>query len=72
LSYNETRELESLPDKVAALESEQAAITGELADPALYKDRPDRVQALQQRYSEIESELMACLARWEDLEARRK
>jgi hypothetical protein len=30
------------------------------------------VGALRQRYGEIEAELMACLARWEDLEARQK
>jgi ABC transport system ATP-binding/permease protein len=70
LSYKERRELEALPARIAALENEQGAITADLADPAVYRDRPERVQALQRRYSEIEAELMTCLVRWEELEAR--
>ena len=70
LSYKEMRELEALPRNIAALEGEQSAITAELAAPQVYRDQPQRVQALQQRYAEIESELMKSLARWEELEAR--
>jgi ATP-binding cassette subfamily F protein uup len=72
LSFKEIRELEALPADIAALEREQAEITTQLADPALYRDQPDRVQALQQRYSAIESQLMQSLARWEALEARQE
>ena len=71
LSYKENRELDALPERIAALEREQAEITGELSDSALYRDQPERVQALQQRYTGIETELMVCLTRWEELEARR-
>ena len=42
------------------------------ADPALYRDQGERVQALRQRYTAIEGELMQCLARWEELEGRHK
>ncbi len=70
LNYKEMRELEALPGTIAALESEQAEITRALADSALYREQPARVQALQQRYTQIETELMQCLARWEALEAR--
>ncbi|HJQ64118.1 MAG TPA: ABC transporter ATP-binding protein, partial [Burkholderiales bacterium] len=72
LSYKETQELEALPQRVSALEEEQARITKELADPSLYRDAPDRVKALQSRYSAVEEELMSCLARWEALDARSK
>ena len=72
MSYKETRELEALPQKIAALEQEQAKITGELADPALYRDQPDRVKKLQQRYAAVEDELMQSLSRWEALEARQR
>ena len=61
---------EALPGKIEALEGEQSAITAALADPAVYRDQPDRVHALQSRYSAIEAELMQSLARWEELEAR--
>jgi ABC transport system ATP-binding/permease protein len=70
LSYREARELEGLPARISALEEEQKAITGELAASDVYRERPEVVQALEQRYGEIEAELMACLARWEELEAR--
>ena len=70
LSYKETRELEAMPARISALEQEQAALGAALADPALYRDEPDRVQMLRERYGAIEKELMECLARWEALEAR--
>ncbi|MBX9810692.1 MAG: ATP-binding cassette domain-containing protein [Burkholderiales bacterium] len=69
LSYKEVRELEALPQKIAALEQEQKKITDELAAPALYRDQPERVKTLQQRYAAVEDELMQSLARWEVLEA---
>jgi len=72
LTFKETRELERLPQSIVALEREQADITRELGDPVLYRSQPERVQALQKRYTAIESELMDCLARWEALEARQK
>jgi ATP-binding cassette subfamily F protein uup len=68
LSYKESRELAALPQKISALEAEQARITQDLADPVLYRDASDRVKALQERYSAVEAELMACLARWDELE----
>ena len=70
LSYKETRELEAMPTRIGALEEEQAALSAALADPALYRDEPDRVQMLRERYGAVEKELMECLARWEALEAR--
>jgi ATP-binding cassette subfamily F protein uup len=72
LSYKEARELAALPEKFRALEEEQARITRELGDPAVYRDAPDRVKGLQKRYSTVEEELMERLARWEDLDARDK
>ena len=72
LSFNETRELEALPAAIQALEHEQAEITRELGRAGLYRDQPERVKALQDRYTAIESELMHKLARWEELEARQK
>jgi len=71
LTYKETRELETLPERITALETEQSQITGELGNAELYREQPGRVQALQRRYAVIEEELMACLARWEALETRR-
>ena len=72
MSFKETRELEAMPGRISALEKEQEAITRELAEPALYREQPERVNALQQRYATVEEELMQCLARWEELEGRHK
>ena len=70
LSFNEARELEALPAKIEALEREQAEITAKLGDADLYRDDADKAQALQQRYSAVENELMDSLTRWEALEAK--
>src|SRR6185369_7588220 len=70
LSFNEARELAALPDRIAALEQEQAAHSRRLADPALYRDAPAEVKAVQTRLAALESELANVYARWEELEAR--
>lgn len=72
LSFKETRELESLPVRIEALEKEQAGISARLGDASLYKDKPDEVKQLQARFAAIEEELMGCLMRWEELEAKHR
>jgi ATP-binding cassette subfamily F protein uup len=70
LSFNEKRELEQLPGKISALEAEQAGLQRQLADPAIYRDRPQEVPAMNQRLEAIEEELLGLLERWELLEAK--
>ena len=73
LSFKEQRELEQLPQQIADLETEQAAISAQLADPDLYRKEPgEEVQRLNQRYAEIDEALMTALQRWEEIEARAK
>ena len=67
----ETRELESLPVQIEAIEAEQAGIAAQLADPALYKGEPERVKQLQARHAEIEQMMAAAMARWDALEQKR-
>ena len=69
LSFKETRELEALPGRIAALEAEQKTIGERLADPALYRERAGEAGPLQARFDAIEGELLALLARWEALDA---
>ena len=69
LSFNEARELERIPERLEALEQEQAALAARLADPALYQDRTVDLKALSARHAEIEEELSRLLERWEALEA---
>ena len=68
LGYKETRELDALPGRIAALEAEQKATMLRLEDPALYQAQPDEARRLSTRLAEIEEELMALLERWAFLE----
>jgi ABC transport system ATP-binding/permease protein len=70
LSYQESRELAVLPDKIAMLEQEQVSIMQSLNNPALYRDNLEEAKALQRRSSEIEKDLVNCLERWEELESK--
>ena len=70
LSYKEQRELDGLPDHIAALESEQLALRGELADGTLYQRDPQRAADLHTRDVEIADLLMQALERWEQLSTR--
>ncbi|HYK14362.1 MAG TPA: ATP-binding cassette domain-containing protein [Burkholderiales bacterium] len=70
LSFKETRELESLPDRIAALEQEQTRNTARLADGTLYRSDPAQAQGLQKQLTQIEADLAECFARWEELENR--
>ena len=72
LSYKETQELTGLPEKIGALEKEQADINQRLADPELYRTQADQAKTLQTRSQIIDDELMQLLARWEALEAKHK
>ena len=67
----EERELESLPDSIAEVEARQAALTAQLADPALYQDTPDRVAEINSELAALEEKLMELFDRWETLEAKR-
>ncbi len=68
LSYKEQRELQELPDRIAALEAEQKVLGERLADPALYKMAPQAVIEMQARFAQIEQALLEALERWESLE----
>ena len=69
LSYKEQRELDALPDEIAALETEQAEINTQLSDPEIFKDY-EKAGALQSRAEGIEMLLLEKLERWEWLEAK--
>ncbi|MEJ2480553.1 MAG: ATP-binding cassette domain-containing protein [Acidihalobacter sp.] len=69
LSYKEQRELDALPERIAALEAEQASLHGQLSDPAVYRDQPDTVRQTQARLAEVDAALELAFARWEELEA---
>jgi len=71
LSYKEGKELEELPRRIEKLESEQSQITMQLADGGIYRDDAKQAKKLQIRNEKIETEILAAMTRWEELEKRK-
>lgn len=70
LSYKETRELESLPGRIEALETEIAEIESTLADPSIYAKDNARAVAMTARLPQAREELDAVETRWLELSER--
>lgn len=71
LSFNEVRELESLPSKIEALEEEKAHIESRLADPQLYVNAAPEAATFAARLVALDAELDAAMQRWDALETKR-
>jgi ATP-binding cassette subfamily F protein uup len=71
MSFNESRELESLPATIEALEKELGNVVSRLGDPALYANAPQDVKPLTDRQAALNSEIEAAMARWEVLETKK-
>ena len=72
LSFKETRELEALPARIESLETEQARLAQQLADPAFYAQNGDQVSAATARLAQLEGEMAEAFERWEELEEMEK
>ncbi|MFC0397509.1 ATP-binding cassette domain-containing protein [Paraburkholderia rhizosphaerae] len=72
LSYKEQRELDALPERIAALEREQKTIGAQLEDGSIFTKDAQEGTRLTQRYAQIDEELMAALERWNELESKGK
>jgi ATP-binding cassette subfamily F protein uup len=68
LSYKEQRELDGLPGAIEQLEAKVSAIHQQMADPAFFQQAGERIASEQKQLREIEVELAAAYARWEELE----
>jgi ABC transport system ATP-binding/permease protein len=69
LSYKEQRELDELPGKLSALESEQSQIKAELGNGEIYANDPAKATQLAQRDAAIDDEMLLILERLEVLGA---
>ncbi len=67
LTYNEKRELDMLPDRIAALEHEIADIETALSDPAIYSRDNARATSMTARLPQVRDELDAAETRWLEL-----
>ena len=72
LSFKEQRELEQLPQQIAALEAEQATISERLADSTIYAKEPAEAHKLSERFADIDQLILDSLERWEIIEAKTK
>ncbi len=69
LSYKEQRELESLPDEIAALEAEQSTLSEKLADGSWFTTDLAAATAASERLAQIDDILLEKLERWDELES---
>jgi ATP-binding cassette subfamily F protein uup len=72
LSFKEQRELDALPERIAALEAEQKSIAARLEDGSIFAKDAKEGALLSERHAAIDDELLGALERWEELEAKRK
>ena len=70
LSFKDQRELEALPERIAALEGEQQRLKDEVASPEFYKSGADHIKTALARVDAVDAQLHATLERWMELEAR--
>ena len=71
LSYKDQRELDLLPERIAALENEIAALEATLADATLYARDAALAERTMRRHGEAKGELAAAEDRWLELEDQR-
>ncbi len=71
LTNKERKELEELPARIEALESEQASLGARLADPVFYQKERKAAAEVKTRLDEIDRQHAIAFARWEELEALR-
>jgi ATP-binding cassette subfamily F protein uup len=72
LSYKDQRDLEALPEKIEALETEQAKLHAALSDAEFHKQSREKIAAATERLRVIGRELEECYARWQALEIKVK
>ncbi len=70
LSWKEGKELEVLPGRIEALETEQKDLHARLADPAFYQTAGKEIAVVQGRLSELSDQLTVLYDRWTELAER--
>lgn len=68
----EEKELNELPEKIAAIETEQGQLAEQLADPELYKEGTAKADSINATLATLNQELEALFERWELLESKQK
>jgi len=68
LSFKQKQELEALPAQIERLETEQADLHTQLADPEFYRSAGEQVAVIKTRLEELEQLLAHAYQRWEELD----
>ncbi|AVQ00244.1 ABC transporter ATP-binding protein [Ahniella affigens] len=68
LSYKDARELEQLPGRIEALETEISSLNALQSDPGFFSGPRDEIQRVAQRLAQASVELDAAYARWAELD----
>jgi ATP-binding cassette subfamily F protein uup len=69
LGYMQQREMQELPQKIEALESEQKELFAIVADPLFYKKEKGEIARVKSDLDRVEGEIETAYHRWEELEA---
>jgi ATP-binding cassette subfamily F protein uup len=69
LSYNEQRELESLPALIETLETEQDELQQRFSEAGFYQQSGSEIAKVTSRLEALQQELQTAYSRWETLEA---
>jgi ATP-binding cassette subfamily F protein uup len=70
LSYKEKRELEALPARIEALETEQSELQLRMAQADFYRQPGATITSALERLQALENELEECYGRWQLLESQ--
>ena len=70
LSYKERRELDQLPERIAALERERDELQARAGAPEFYKEGGPAIAGALARLEAVGQELDAAMARWDELDSR--
>ena len=68
LKYREQQELEALPGQIEQLEGRIGELHDVMAQPQFYQQSREQIAGEQSRLKQLEDELSAAYARWEELE----
>jgi len=71
LSYKAQRELDQLPHKIEALETEVGQLQEQMSHPDFYQQDSCLISKAQARLEQLEGELSVCYERWELLEEQK-
>ena len=68
-SWNESRELEAIPEQIEQLETQQSELHAAMSEPEFYRQDGAEIAAASERLAGIEADLETLMQRWEELEA---